>query len=97
MSNSDGTFQKFRDIQADDLFKLIKARRLLEDEEAAEAVVHALIDISESVEKIYGELVPNILNASDSNADDLKDKLWDIREEFRHVEYHMKDAKLTEL
>lgn len=96
MSDSHGVFQEFRALQAAKLFELIKSRGLLENE-ATEAVIHALIDISESIEKIYGELVPNMLNASDSTNDDLKDKLWDIREEFRHIEYHIEDAKLTEL
>jgi hypothetical protein len=96
MTDSQRAFQKFRDIQADELFELMKSRGLLEGEDI-ETVIHALIDISESVEKIYEELIPNILNASDAKKDDLKDKLWDVREEFRHIEYHIKDAKLTDL
>jgi hypothetical protein len=96
MNDTLGVLQKFRSIDADKLFTLIKSRGLLEDG-ATEATIHALIDISESIEKIYGELIPNILNAPDAGKDDLKDKLWDIREEFRHIQYHIEDAKLTEL
>ena len=89
-------FQEFRTSQAKKLFELIKSHEILDDE-AIETVIHALIDISESIEKIYGELIPDILNLSGSMSDDLKDKLWDVREEFRHIEYHIEDAKLTEL
>ena len=96
MNDSHSTFQKFRSVQADKLFELIKSHGLLGPEEA-EAFIHALNDISESIERIYCELVPNMLNSSIAKDDDLKDKLWDVREEFRHIEYHLKDAKLTEL
>lgn len=96
MNNLQGVFREFRSVQAAKLLELIKSRGLL-DHEAAEAVIHALTDISESIEKIYGELVPDLLDTFGAPEDDLKDKLWDIREEFRHIEYHMEDAKLTEL
>lgn len=59
--------------------------------------MHALVDIAESMEKLYGTLLPALVVALDQSSDEFKDKLWDLREEFRHVEYHLRDAKLTDL
>ena len=67
------------------------------DQEQAEALVHALVDIGESMEKLYATLLPELMNTLDQPSAVFKDKLWDIREEFRHIEYHLRDAKLTEL
>jgi hypothetical protein len=49
------------------------------------------------MEKIYRTLLPELMGALDQPSAAFKDKLWDIREEFRHVEYHLRDGKLTEL
>lgn len=67
------------------------------DRERAEAIVHALVDIGESMENIYGALLPGMMAVLDRSNAEFKDKLWNIREEFRHVEYHIKDAKLDDL
>lgn len=67
------------------------------DRERADAVVHALVDIAESMERIYTKLLPDLMDGFDQPGDVFKEKLWDIREEFRHVEYHLNDGKLTEL
>ena len=58
-----------------------------------EAYVHALIDIRESVNKIT-ELLSDI--DDNKNKEEVLDIIWGIREEFRHMDYHIKDAKLTE-
>jgi len=65
--------------------------------ERAEALVHALVDIRESMEKIYGTLLPKLIAVLDHSPDEFMDKLWDIREEFRHVDYHIHDSGITEL
>jgi len=67
------------------------------DRERADAIVHALVDIAESMEKLYGTLLPELIATLNRPSAEFKDKLWDLREEFRHVEYHLRDAKLTEL
>ena len=82
--------------EATSLIRSLQSRRLFSQEES-EAIVHALIDIAESVEKIYLGMIPSLLSDSISTDAVFKDKLWDIREEFRHIEYHVKDGKLTEL
>ena len=67
------------------------------DREKADALVHALVDIEESVRKIYVELVPELVGTLDESPDAFKEKLWDIREEFRHIAYHIEDAGLVDL
>lgn len=74
--------------------KLIKSH--IYDEKKAEIIIHALVDIATSIRKIYYMILPEIKNRQ-LNDDELRDKIWDIREEMRHVEYHIKDASLTEL
>lgn len=82
-------------VRADELLAGLLRQGM--DREQADALVHALVDIGESMEKIYGTLLPELMGALDQPTAVFKDKLWDIREEFRHVEYHLQDAKLTEL
>jgi hypothetical protein len=65
--------------------------------EAADALVHALVDIEESTSRIYGELLPELARVIDQSPDVFKEKLWDVREEFRHIAYHLHDAKLADL
>jgi len=78
------------------LLHLLKSKKLMRDDEA-DAVVHALCDIAESIERVYSELVPALLASRDADAQLLKERLWDLREEFRHVDYHLHDGRLTEL
>ena len=78
------------------LHKIVQSRGLL-NEERADAFIHALLDISESIEKVYGEIIPKLLKLKDSKDDDFNDVYWEIREEFRHILYHINDADLTEL
>ena len=46
-----------------------------------------------SARKIYTELVRSLGESPEA----FKDKLWDLREEFRHVAYHLKDPDLADL
>jgi hypothetical protein len=62
----------------------------------AESIVHALVDIKESIDKIYKTLIPIILSSnSTSNQAEFQESLWQIREEFRHIDYHIKDSNIT--
>jgi hypothetical protein len=65
--------------------------------EEADAVIHALIDIAVSIEKVYFDVVPKLLSEPNATIEILKDRLWDLREEFRHIDYHIHDSKLTEI
>lgn len=78
----------------EEFFSVIKNSNLKKQEEL-ESYVHALLDIEEAMEKIYLQYAKKIID-NKGDADLIQDLLWDIREEFRHIEYHMNDGKLTE-
>lgn len=65
--------------------------------DSTDALTHALVDISKSIKEIYSIIIPKILQNPNENKDFILDLLWDIREEFKHIQYHIDDAKLTEL
>ena len=75
------------------LYFLLKTHQIFKQEEL-DAYIHALVDIKESINKIYNIYLENILQ-NELNKDVILNNLWDIREEFRHIEYHIKDARLT--
>ncbi|MEW5744392.1 MAG: hypothetical protein AB1805_02975 [Nitrospirota bacterium] len=66
------------------------------EEKKTETIIHALVDIAVSMKKIYFEILPELKQRQLSD-NELRDRIWDIREEMRHIEYHIKDASLTEL
>ncbi len=93
------TFDEMRDFRtakADRLLDLLVAEEIASQEDAA-AVVYALVEIAESVEMVYGKLLPKILNESNAGQTSIKEQIWDLREEFRHIDYHIHDGRLTEL
>lgn len=59
------------------------------------AILHALVDIKESMDAIYSNILPK-LSVEGISQDEVQDLLWDIREEFRHVEYHIHDSKILD-
>jgi len=78
----------------DKLYEILLRNKIFAQKEL-DAYVHALVDINESLTKIYTECVNNILSNGD-NKDAIINAIWDIREEFRHITYHIDDAKLTD-
>ena len=60
-------------------------------------MAHALLDVYESVQKVYGSLVPQMLDDHEASREGVRDLWWDVREEFRHIDYHIYDAQLTDL
>lgn len=77
-----------------ELCKLLMAKTQI-SQENADTLSHALTDISESFGKIYNEIMQRIANETDKEK--TIELLWEIREQFRHIQYHINDAKLTEL
>lgn len=75
------------------LLDILIKHKILEE---AEAFAYAIVNIKESMDKIYDEILPKIINA-DLSKFELQDLIWDIREEFRHIDYHIKDGKLLDL
>ena len=78
------------------LFKLLEQKSSLKKKEI-EALVYSLIEIKDSFEKIYNSIIPNMLKISGNNTELLQDLLWDLREEFRHIDYHIQDSKILDL
>ena len=60
-------------------------------QENAEAWAHALFDLQESMDRVFEKLVPEALT-NDEQGRVKREVLGDIREEFRHIEYHMRDV-----
>jgi len=75
------------------LIELLKARRVM-TEDQADIFTHALLDIRESALEIYDEYLPKLQQQLETNAGDIEDTIWEIREACRHIDYHLKDAKL---
>lgn len=65
------------------------------EESKADTLSHSLTDISKSWNKIYGVMIPKLFQLTDKES--IVDLFLEIREEFRHVDYHIKDADLDEL
>ncbi|MGS2764257.1 hypothetical protein [Sinomicrobium sp. M5D2P9] len=78
----------------DELYPKLKNDKVFK-EDSLNSFVHALADIKESVDKIYSKYVPKLLN--ESCKEGIEEIIWDIREEFRHIEYHIDDANLTNI
>jgi hypothetical protein len=53
--------------------------------------MHAIIDIGKSVEKIFSSYLPQALASTDVEKN--KELLWSIREELRHIGYHVEDIE----
>ncbi|OGN60011.1 MAG: hypothetical protein A3F40_03300 [Chlamydiae bacterium RIFCSPHIGHO2_12_FULL_27_8] len=77
------------------LYEKIIKKKIYSDE-YSEALVYSLMEIEKSLKLVYRELLP-ILLENNFPKDVFIKKLWDIREEFRHIDYHIKDGNLLDL
>jgi len=95
---SEDRLRKFGVAEANELGDLLVARGVSSEEEAGTLAL-AFMDIYESVQKLYGSgaLIPQLLSNQEASSERMEDLLWDIRNEFRHIDYHIHDAKLTDL
>ena len=75
------------------LINLLKVRKVM-TEDQADVFTLALLDIRESAVEIYDEYLPRLQQQLETNTGDVEDTIWDIREACRHIDYHLKDAKL---
>lgn len=82
--------------ESERLVKLLFERKQI-NEDQRDALYLALIDIAESVQKAYGEIIPAILALQEPDDDALWEAMFDLRSEFRHIDYHIHDASLDEL
>jgi hypothetical protein len=76
------------------LIELLKVRKVM-TEDQADVFTLALLDIRESAIEIYDEYLPRLHQQLETNTGDIEDTIGDIREACRHVDYHLKDAKLV--
>ena len=75
------------------MIDLLKARGIM-TEDQADTFTHALLDIRESTVEIYDDYLPKLRQQLETGTGDVQDTIWDIREACRHIDYHLKDAKL---
>jgi hypothetical protein len=75
------------------LIELLKARGIM-NEAQADVFTLAPLDIRESAVEIYDDYLPKLQHQLETNTGDVQDTIWDIREACRHIDYHLKDAKL---
>jgi hypothetical protein len=75
------------------LIKFLIARGVM-NEDQADVFTHALLDIRESAIEIYDGYLPRLQHQLETDNGDVQDTIWDIREACRHIDYHLKDAKL---
>ncbi len=78
----------------EDILKLLTKQKIMNKLEA-EAWCYALREIEQSINKIYIEILPKFQLYS-SDPEKIQDIVWDIREEFRHIQYHIDDGNLKE-
>jgi len=78
---------------ANKFFDLMISKGLAEEE--AGTVAHTLMDTHESVEKVYGELLSAVPYRPDVEKSVLEERLWEICEEFQHIDYHIHEAGFT--
>lgn len=73
--------------------KLEKAEIFKKDK--LDSFIHSLVDIKNSIDEIYNVYIPILLKNESKEL--LEETIWDIREEFRHINYHIEDANLTNI
>lgn len=77
------------------LYKKIVSYDLLSDDKA-ESLIYALQEIKNSIDLIYEEILPKLVKEK-TNKEKYLNLLWDVREEFRHIDYHIKDSEILDL
>jgi hypothetical protein len=77
------------------LFKKILEKKFYSNNDS-EALVYSLMEIEKSINIVYEKILP-ILLEKNMTKEAFLEMLWDIREEFRHIDYHIKDGKLLDL
>lgn len=88
-------FQARDYAKAYEIVNALYDRRLIA-EEHRNALYHALIDITNSIGAIYSAIIPRLLVSLNADEEELRDVLFELRDEFRHIEYHIRDARLAD-
>ncbi len=77
--------------QVEKLNELLNQFSIL-DSNSRDAICHSLIDMYESFLKIYSVILPELITKT--NEEEIFENLLDIKEELRHIDYHIHDAFL---
>ena len=59
--------------------------------------MHPLPDTADWHERVYGDLLPKLLEDTGAPRNPVRDRFCDIRGAFRYVDNHIRDGKLTDL
>lgn len=76
------------------LVQLLVSRKVRSALDAA-ALVHALVDLSESMNRIHTEVLRPLIESDDPETPVVEDAVTDMIGELRHIDYHLHDAQLT--
>jgi len=91
MKNKIISLDELKKFSNKELIEKLKSNLNFSDDELASYEL-AFNDAFESFYKIYFELIPSLLKSE--NKERVKDLFEDIKGEFEHIRYHIKDAKL---
>ena len=58
----------------------------------AGTIVHALSDMERSFHELFERILPKLVEG-DPSAAQVDEVLWEIRDELRHIVYHIRDPK----
>jgi hypothetical protein len=72
-------------------YRLARDKKLLSDE-VAQDVGYAMKEVHRSGALLYEQYLPTLLSDPDAGPDTLRDRLWDIREEFRRLQAVIEEA-----
>ena len=75
------------------LYKFLIMNEIM-PENKADTWVHALLDINESFDEVYKNLLPKFMSEQ-KKKEEIKNLIREIHEQFRHIQYHLNDAQLT--
>lgn len=93
MKTKENYLQEFIISLHKDLLEIIIKRELM-TKDAAEASIYALHDIAESIEEIYKDIIPKIIENRDNSKEYLNELILELKNEISHILYHIEDAKL---
>ena len=71
--------------------------KLQYSEKRARDLLYGIMEIYNSFDRVYNALIPELIKNQDLDRNELQEWIWTIREEFRHIDYHVQDAELTNL
>ncbi len=89
-------FKQFREKGHKELFEIIKKQMSLNELEA-EKTVYSIYVITELIEKIYTQLIPEMVSNSELSKESLNDKFDNIKFNFNEIRQLIETAKLTDL